>query len=659
MCGILGLCAFHKKPIDLKNFHRSTSAIHHRGPDDEGYLFMNLDEGQIVRCKGGDSDPDLDLPDITSCYERSFSLAFGFRRLSILDLSVSGHQPMSSEDGKYWIVFNGEIYNYVELREELNKIGYEFTSASDTEVLLAGYREWGSDLLNRLIGMFAFVILDLNRRIIFLARDFFGIKPLYYTLKNDRLAFASEAKTLLEMEQVERTVDPTAAYLYLRHGLTDHDESTLWRDIRKLPPAHFWEVLLDEPCTTKPRQYWCLELDRHLNISFSDAAAQLRDMFLQNVRLHLRSDVAVGAALSGGIDSSAIVAAMRRIQGADRNLHTFSYLADDPVLSEEKWADLANQSVNATVHKTIFSADNLVEDIDSLIYALDEPFGSTSIYAQYCVFRLAHQNRIKVMLDGQGADEMLGGYASYLSGSLISLFSRGSFAQGFSFLRRIWNRPDAGGAKVILRAGGLLVPEVFQGIGHKLVGANLMPAWMNGAWFAKHDVKPRSLTSPVGPDNRHAMRSLLFQTFTTTSLPMLLRYEDRNSMAHSIESRVPFLTPEIVSFIFSLPEQYIIDTNGVTKSVFRQAMLGIVPDSILERRDKIGFQTPEKRLLTILKPWVEKILNSPRARELPAMNMEHAKQDFYEMLAGKRSFDFRIWRWINFVRWAEIFNVTF
>ncbi len=347
---------------------------------------------------------------------------------------------MSSNDGKYWIVFNGEIYNYVELRQELKKFGYQFHSTSDSEVLLTGYIHWGNELLNKLVGMFAFAILDLNKRRLFLARDFFGIKPLYYVLKDNKFAFASEAKALLKMEQVERTLNPEAVYLYLRHGLTDHDDTSLWRDIRKLPAAHFLEISLDSPGTVQPRRYWCLDTDQQTRLSFPEAAAQLRDLFLHNIRLHLRSDVPVGAALSGGIDSTAIVSAMRQIQGADLDLHAFTYLANDAALSEEKWADLASQSSSANIHKTVFSADNLVEDIESLIYTLDEPFGSTSIYAQYCVFRLAHQHRIKVMLDGQGADELLGGYPSYLSARLLSLFIHGAWGSAWSFLQNAWRR---------------------------------------------------------------------------------------------------------------------------------------------------------------------------------------------------------------------------
>ena len=180
MCGILGLCSLDQQSINVKNLHQCNSILRHRGPDDEGYLLAALDRNELSLCKGSDSDPNLQLPDVTSCYDGSFSLGLAFRRLSILDLSISGHQPMSSNDGKYWIVFNGEIYNYVELRQELQKFGYQFHSTSDSEVLLTGYIHWGSDLLNRLVGMFAFAILDLNQRRLFLARDFFGIKPLYY-----------------------------------------------------------------------------------------------------------------------------------------------------------------------------------------------------------------------------------------------------------------------------------------------------------------------------------------------------------------------------------------------------------------------------------------------------------------------------------------------
>src|SRR5258706_8890328 len=361
MCGILGLYNIHQDPLNVRNFHLSSLSIRHRGPDDEGYLLVDLGGKKVIPCRGQDSDPGLGLPDVTSFYDKPFSLALAFRRLSILDLSTKGHQPMSTADGQYWIIFNGEIYNYLELKGELIKLGYQFASTSDTEVLLNGYIEWGNGMLNKLVGMFAFAILDFHQRKLFLARDFFGVKPLYYLLKNECFAFASEAKALLKLDHVDRTADAEAVYLYLRHGLTDHDGTSLWKDIRKLPPAHFLEISLDTPGIAKPQRYWQLEGERHLDVSFLDATSQLRDLFMQSIRWHLRSDVPVGAALSGGVDSSAIVAAMRQIQGEGLDLHTFSYLADDPALNEERWADLAGRSASAMIHKTIFSADQLID----------------------------------------------------------------------------------------------------------------------------------------------------------------------------------------------------------------------------------------------------------------------------------------------------------
>ncbi len=657
MCGITGQCTFNGDTIDVKKFLDSTNLIRHRGPDDEGYLLYNMADDDLVLCKGADSDERLDLPEISTCYHRAYSLAFGFRRLSILDLSISGHQPMPSPDRMYWIVFNGEIYNYVELRAELKKAGYQFQSTSDTEVLLAGYRQWGTALLNKLIGMFAFVILDIPNRKLFLARDFFGIKPLYYVLDDKRFAFASEAKALLNLDSVGREVNPQAVYSYLRHGLTDHDESSLWRDIQKLPPAHYLEIPLDGSSIKPPHHYWQIDASIHSTCTKFEAAEQLRSMFLDSIRLHLRSDVPVGAALSGGIDSSSIVITMRQLQGNDLDLHAFSYLADDPIWNEEKWVDMAGVASKATVHKVIFSAGNLLEDLDQLIYAQDEPFGSTSIYAQYCVFRLAKQHNIKVMLDGQGADEMLGGYAYYLSARLLSLMARGAWSTAYRFVESVWDRPDSGGIRILLRTAAMAIPEGYRRRAFPVTGANLTPRWFNSSWLRDHQIEPKSMIPQI---NKHeALRDMLLHTFTKTSLPMLLRYEDHNSMAHSVESRVPFLTPQIVNFIFTLPEQYLIDKEGVSKSIFREAMRQIVPDKILDRRDKIGFNTPEKNILTALKPWITDILNSATAINIPALDILQVKKSYVQMNRDDKKFNSNIWRWINLIRWAEIHKARF
>ena len=659
MCGIMGLCNINNETVDVRQLYSCSASLRHRGPDDEGYLLADLRSHNVTPCRGPDSDKDLHLPDIRNFLDSSYSLAFAFRRLSILDLSISGNQPMASADGKYWIVYNGEIYNYVELREELSRLGYQFASTSDTEVLLNGYIQWGGKVLNRLEGMFAFAILDLHQKRLFLARDFFGIKPLYYSLKDGVFTFASEAKALISMSHISKTIDPQGVYLYLRHGLTDHDDSSLWRDVRKIPAAHYLEIGLDAPGSMHLGRYWQLNTGETLDISYQEAAERLRELFVRNIRLHLRSDVPVGTALSGGVDSSSIVAMTRQIQGSGLDLHAFCYLNDDPSLNEEKWADLAARNAAAKIHKTTFSPDHFIVDLDSLVYSLDEPFGGTSIYAQYCVFRLVHQHQIKVMLDGQGVDEMLGGYAEHISGSLISRFMQGPGGRLFSFLRSVWDRSDLRGWRILLRAGGLILPEPIQALGQGLIGEGLFPAWMNAHWFREREVEGCPLISLTHRDHRLALRSLLYQSFTKTSLPMLLRYEDHNSMAHSIESRVPFLTPAFAQFVFSLPEEYIIDGEGVTKSILRQAMRGIVPDEILNRRDKIGFQTPERKLLTALQPWIMKMLVSDSLRAIPVLNMKQVIREFNGLLNGKSGFDRRFWRWINLLRWIDIFEVTF
>jgi len=657
MCGIFGQWNTREQPIDIKTLTECISTIAHRGPDDEGYLMARVGQGGVLHCGGPDSDPALNLPLLEAQAGKAFDLALGFRRLSILDLSPTGHQPMASSDQRYWIVFNGEIYNFLELRQELAQLGHQFTSTSDTEVLLAGYSQWGAGVLSRLVGMFAFAIFDRRKRVLFLARDFFGIKPLYYTWNGTRFAFASEAKALPALGDVSRRVDPSALYVYLRYGITDNGEATLWQEIRHLPAAHYLEIPLEgSPKAIEPQRYWDIDMGTRSALSASAAAERLRELFLENVRLHLRSDVPVGAALSGGIDSSAIVMGMRRHQPA-QEIHTFSYIADDEKLNEESWVDRIVAQAGTNPHKTRITPSGLVADLDAFIYALDEPFSSTSMYAQYCVFRLTQQAGIKVMLDGQGADEALGGYNYFYSLRLVSMIRRRRWMDAFTFLRNNWARPYFGGPRLLYRAGGWLLPERFHGLARKAVREDLVPEWLNRDWFERRGVQP----PPVYQWDAQAdpFRAMLYQSVMETSLPMLLRYEDRNSMAHSVESRVPFLTPALINFIFSLPEEYIVDAQGNSKAVFRQAMQGLVPASILARRDKIGFSTPEKRWLDELRPWVDKVLASEAAGSISALNLEAVRREWQGVSANSKPFNFRVWRWINLIHWSARHQVEF
>ena len=654
MCGIFGVWHREGSPLSLASVRAATDLLRHRGPDDEGYLCYHVRTGRAVSCAGTGTMTGIQLPSLDEVGEQPVDLAFGFRRLSIIDLSEAGHQPMSTADGRYWIIFNGEIYNHIELRNELQDAGHRFRSHSDTEVLLAAYAHWGRQALTRLVGMFACAILDTRERRLFLARDHFGIKPLYYLSSQNRFAFASEIKALLNLPDVRRVVNADRLYLYLRHGLTDHGADTMFAEIRQLPAAHYMEITLEGSSSFEPVRYWQPDLDRRETASFEEAAVELHELFLENIRLHLRSDVAVGAALSGGMDSSSIVGAMRYVEGSQLDLHAFTHVAEEPSINEEHWADLAAQAAGAVIHKTRPTADELVADLDRVIAIHDEPFGSTSIYAQYRVFALARHCGIKVMLDGQGADELLAGYKGYAAARMASLVTAWRWIEAARFLKRASRWP--GRNRLWMETGQFLLHPILQNPIRRLVGQPLLPAWLNGSWFAAREVVPTPLRARRSPD---VLRHELHHTLTVTSLPMLLRYEDRDSMAHSVESRVPFLTPDLVNYVLGLPEEFILDGEGASKAILRRAMRGIVPDVILDRKDKIGFSTSEQRWLTGLRPWVDRTLHSEAAAAIPAIERGAMHAEWRSILDGTKAFDFRVWRWLNLIRWTELFGVIY
>jgi asparagine synthase (glutamine-hydrolysing) len=677
VCGIFGLASGNSKPVDIALINRATTLLRHRGPDDEGYLLGDTRSGRAVSCGGADTDPRLALPSLNAFSSESFNLAFGFRRLAILDLSPAGHQPMSSAEGRYWIVFNGEIYNYLELRAELEQYGFVFHSRSDTEVILAAYQRWGAGCLNRFTGMWALAIWDQPGQRLFLSRDPFGIKPLYYTFAGGTFAFASEIKALLQLKEVSHEVNPACLFNYLDSGLTDNGNETFFLDIKQIPPAHYMTVNLMEPASARPVRYWQIDLKQPVDLSFTDAAQKLRELFTDSVRLHLRSDVPVGSALSGGIDSSSIVSVMRRLHQDNLDIHSFSYAADDPSINEERWIDMVATENKAIIHKVHITQEELLADLDHLIATQDVPFGSTSIYAQHRVFRLAHEAGIKVMLDGQGADEFLAGYVIYYPSRLASLLRQCKFWQAIRFWRAATGYPNQYGiqllAEACLKASPKRINEPLWGLSRRIYlsappGLKQFTRYLlqrrlalptpviNQHWFRERGASGTISRVYEGKD---ILKSTLLQTLAETTLPALLRYEDRNSMTFSIESRVPFLTTGLVSFAFSLPEDFIIAADATTKAVFRQAMRDIVPDPILDRRDKIGFQTPEQDWLATLRPWVEGVLKSDAASQIPALNIKGMEEHWQQVLAGTQKFDWRIWRWLNLIRWAEQFDVSF
>lgn len=637
MCGIAGLVLARPLPAGSQ-LSVLAAQLAHRGPDDEGYLVWT-GEG-ILRSR--------DVPDVP------FKLGLAHARLAIIDLSEGGWQPMGSSDGRYFVVFNGEVYNFPELRRELETLGYRFCSNSDTEVLLYAYAHWGKDFLKFIRGMFAIALWDVEQNRLLLARDFFGIKPLYYARWKEGIAFASEIAALLSLPGVSPKVNPCRLYSFLSFGLTDYGEETFLSDVQQLPPAHYLEVDIAHLRMEGPFAYWDVDPSRRSRLPFSEAKDRLRELFLDSVRLHLRSDVPVAATLSGGVDSSSIVSAVRHLRPTEE-LHVFSYVADHPQLSEEPWINMVAEQTRVVLHPVRIRPEEMVQDVDDLIRIQGEPFGSTSIYAQYRVFRAIKDAGFKVVLDGQGADEMLAGYDGYASACVASLILQGRWSAAS---RLALNTLKRLGPRALVRLGQYLLPSRVQGLARRLVGEELVPDWLEASWFESRGVRFARPLPDSGWKGWEVLRARLYESLRYSSLPALLRYEDRNSMHHSVESRVPFLTPELAEFLLSLPEEYILPESGVTKYIFREAMRGLVPDAILDRKDKKGFPTPELSWLRSTAPWVERVLREAQdPLKAPFLRYDRLMKEWSSVLEGRGRFDFRFWRWINVLRWVELVGI--
>lgn len=623
MCGIAG-GAWGSVPSEAVERQLSTSLglLERRGPDDAGQ--------QLISYPGG-------------------LAAMGQRRLAVIDLTPAAHQPMSSSDGRFLLVFNGEIYNYRELRVELQALGCEFHSVSDTEVLLQAWAQWGAASLDRFVGMFAFVILDRATNTLHGARDAFGIKPLYYHHSDEAgFCFASEIPAVQALRSSPPTLDWQVAYDYLVHGSYDTGESTFFADVQALRPGHRFTYDLGSR-RLDLYSWWKPTISPVQHLSIDDAAEGLRSHLLNSVKLHLRSDVPLGAALSGGLDSSAIVGCMRHLE-PDVPIHTFSFIASGSAVSEERWVDRMNAHVGAVAHKVSITPQELAADLDDMIAAQGEPFGSTSIYAQYRVYQLAREHGVTVTLDGQGADELCGGYVGYPGPRVHSLLDSGRVFGAAAFLRQ-WGRwPGRNGMDGLKAAVAEYTSDAAYQRLRRFNGAQVCPAWLDGNVVAAAGVLlrfPRPLPDVTAPGRR--LPAELARSLHGLGLQGLLRHGDRNSMRFSVESRVPFLTTDLANFLLTLPEEYLVAPNGETKHLLRRAMRGLVPQDVLERRDKIGFATPEHQWLLQMAPNIREWLRHPL--HLPFLRQDEMLKAFDQVVAGQRPFSWQVWRWINFTRW--------
>ncbi|MGD0079325.1 MAG: asparagine synthase (glutamine-hydrolyzing) [Methanoregula sp.] len=600
MCGIAGQYCFTGKEPDMELLAEMSRRLSHRGPDGEG-----------ARIHG--------------------TIGLVYRRLAIIDLSPDGCQPMTNEDGTLWLVFNGEIYNYIELREELILKGHRFHSKSDSEVILHAYEEWGADCLRQFNGMWAFAIWDERQKRLFCARDRFGIKPFYYVQVNGSFLFASEIKALLAHPDAGKHPEPETLGTYLAWGVSDHSEKTMFEGIFQLRPAH-WMMVTSEGLQ-QPSQYWDITINPSIQpeISDEDAASGLLDALLRATRIHLRSDVPVGTCLSGGIDSSTLTVLINNLirdeapASVGARQKTFSAVFTDKRFDESRYIDEIVAATGVDAHRVEPTPEQLWDDIDRLVWAQDEPFGSLSIYAQYCVMRLASEN-VKVVLDGQGADELLAGYLAY----------QGSYIRGLIRSFHWWTalQEVAGSLRYHRGFFSSAFRQVLVRRGRRML---LKPA-------------PPAVDRYVG-----SLNEVLGRELVATNLPGLLHYEDRNSMAFSIESRVPFLDVRLVEYIASLPLSQKI-RHGVTKTTLRNAIKGLIPESVRCRMDKMGFVTPEELWMKeALRPFMLEVLSSDSFHSRPYWHADAVVKDYLAFLEGKTAYSPEVWRIVCAELWLRMF----
>jgi len=608
MCGIVGIVGPEVRPELLA---RMLECEAHRGPDGEG---------QVVR------DDRVGL---------------GHRRLAIIDLSDAASQPMRSRSGCE-LILNGEIYNYIELREELRAAGVAFHTSSDTEVLLAAYERWGRDCLSRLNGMFAFAIYDPAARELFLARDRFGEKPLYYhRTPGGTFLFASEIKALLAHPDVTANPERSEIYRFLRHKQAEHEPATFFEGISALPPAHSLRLSIDGGDPVIER-YWNLEAHPAESGSPGQLVEAYRDLLGNAITIRMRADVPVGSSLSGGIDSSAIVGYLGLALKVP-NQHTFSARFPGWPLDEGRYIAEVARMAGASSHEV--QPDPTPADLERVVRHQDQPFGSLSIYAQWAVMRLAHEHSVTVLLDGQGADESLGGYHFYFAALFRDLFRRG---QWLSLTREMNSYARAHGVNRLRSLAFYALPEpAAAGLRRLRSGPGIAEA------FSVDQADLRN--GHRGLSNASELDRSLELTLTETMLPGLLRYADRNSMAFGREVRLPYLDHRLVELSFSLPAALKLH-GGWTKRILREAMRDYIPADVRLRKDKIGYAPPQAAWLRgPLREWADDLLASDAFARREWADAAEVRRMWSAFLAGDDHQEADVWRFLSVEAWARTF----
>ncbi len=615
MCGIVAIIS-GRQAIDPQLLSAMRDALAHRGPD-AATQWMD----------GG--------------------VGLAHRRLAVIDTTEGGAQPMHGEDGALVLVFNGEIYNYLELREQLRAKGRVFHTQSDTEVLLQALAEWGEDALPRLNGMFAFALWNRRTRQLLVARDRFGEKPLFLThLPEGGVAVASEIKALLRNPSVSDETDPQTLSQYTGAAYNEDGDNTLFRAIRRHPAASA-SVYDEQGQMLRRWRYWTpdyMAIDER--ISEDDAVERFQELFERSIRMRLRADVKIGSSLSGGLDSSIIVGliAGERNRGSNFAQDTFSAcFPDDPTMSEGAFIDDVVAMTGVKSHVVSPDPLKLIEESRALHWHQEEPFLSASIYLQWCVARLAKENGAIVQLDGQGADELLGGYQYWFKSHQTDLLDQGRFDEAISTTRAFTARLQAAASLYADSSRRFNAATAYTEA--ELEAMKGETQWLyKGPW---QDGLP-----PALPGLR--VRRLMAESVQYNSLPMLLRYADRNSMAFSREARLPFLDYDLADFCISLPDRHFFH-DGWQKNILRRAAEGHVPDSVRWRADKVGYAAPlDLWMRGSMKDWCYERVFEGEVTRLPNYDGPALKALWDQHQAGAANNSWSMWRWISLSEWMDV-----
>lgn len=629
MCGIAGAFGGLSDAECRSIADRVVKAIRYRGPDADG--FQQFENGFFVHL-----------------------------RLSIIDLSPGGAQPKWSADGRYCISYNGEIYNYKELRADLQKLGHAFTTDSDTEVLVKVWQAWGAEGLKRCIGMYAFALYDAEKKQVHFARDPYGIKPLYIARTQAGIRFGSTYSALDCFPDCPRKINAKRAFEFIRHGLIELRGDTLVQDVRSLEPGmvETWDVAPGGIRRVAAQVLIRPSYEPRHEETFAQAAERLRVSFLQSVRLHLRSDVPLGFSLSGGLDSAAVVCAARVLE-PDAELRTFTYVGENGAIDESGWAKIVSDHVGAVPHIVRIPSDSAAHALEDMVQAYGTPPSSASTRAHYAVFDAAHRSGVTVMLDGQGADELFGGYQFYRGAAVAGCLKRGDLVGAVRFLT---NGDDPRHSAISMFGWALehLLPLGAQRVIRRVAGYEFLPDWVDRDWVEDHaGASIDTMGYRVNMFGRDVLGERLAYDLTEFIIPSILTNDDRNSMAHSVESRVPFLAQPVSDVALSVPSHFHLGPNTPTKNLLREALRGLVPEPILQRRDKVAFEAPDGAWLMADAERIERLLDSDEARAIRLFKHDRLMARWTALKSNPSSTEFQyVWRWIGLIMWTRMFRIV-